>query len=221
MSTFSVTASGNSCLRTGFYGHSWRTDSSGSAYQGTYRGSDTTAPYPRVGVILFNGAGSALNGKNISSITLTTKASGSGNSGSKTLYIRKSNYQSINTSYSPASYVGDSLGTLTGTFYGNTSTFTLNSSSNVSLFYALKSYLEAGNSVITIYTGESTSSTWSSNYLGLTSVTINVTYTDGGYVRIYNGSSWDKYIPYIYDGSNWVRYAPYVYDGSNWSQYGG
>lgn len=224
MSTFSVTASGNSYLRTGWYGYSsWRTDSNGSAFQGTYAGSDTTMPYARVGLIHFNGAGSTLKNKNISSITITTTASSSGygSSSYKTLYIRKSNYQSIDQSYTPASYVGDSLGTLYGIFYSNTNTFTLNSSTNSDLFAALKSYFEAGNSQICIYTSETTSSTYSTNYLSLTSVAITVEYTEGGCVRIWNGSEWAKYIPYIWNGSEWVRYSPYIWNGSQWVLYGG
>lgn len=39
-------------------------------------------------------------------------------------------------------------------------------------------------------------------------------------VYIYNGSSWDKYVPYIYNGSSWDRYVPYIYNGSSWSRYG-
>lgn len=222
MSTFSVTANNDTYLRTGWYGYSsWRTGA--SVFQGTYAGSDTTMPYARVGVIVFNGAGAALKNKNISAITITTTAgqSGYGTTSYKTLYIRKSNYQSIDTSIACASYVGDSLGTLYGIFYSNTNTFTLNSSTNATLFAALKSYLEAGNSAITIYTGETTSSTYSTNFLSLTSVAITVTYTEGGCVRIWNGSEWAKYIPYIWNGSEWVRYSPYIWDGTQWVLYGG
>ena len=223
MSTFSVTANSDSTLKTGWYGYSSYRTTSVSAFQGHYNGSDTTMPYPRVGLIHFSGAGSALKNKNISSITLTTTAGGSGygSSSYKTLYIRKSNYQSINTSIACASYVGDLMGTLYGIFYSNTNTFTLNSSSNSDLFAALKSYFEAGNSQICIYTPETTSATYSTNFLSLTSVSITVTYTEGGCVRIWDGTQWAKYIPYIWDGSQWVRYSPYIWDGTQWVLYGG
>ena len=34
------------------------------------------------------------------------------------------------------------------------------------------------------------------------------------YVKIYNGSSWVKAIPWIYNGSKWVRAMPWTYNGS-------
>lgn len=49
------------------------------------------------------------------------------------------------------------------------------------------------------------------------SVSLTHTYES---VYIYNGSSWDKYVPYIYNGSSWDRYVPYIYNGSSWSRYG-
>ena len=42
-----------------------------------------------------------------------------------------------------------------------------------------------------------------------------------GMVRIYNGSSWDRYSVQIYNGSSWDRYRPYVYNGSSWEPYDG
>ena len=49
------------------------------------------------------------------------------------------------------------MGTLTGKFYSNTVTHTLNASSNAALFAAMKAYFEAGNSVLVLYNGETSS----------------------------------------------------------------
>ena len=224
MSTFSVTASGNSYLRTGWYGYNiWRDDENGSAFQGTYAGADTTMPYPRVGLIHFNEAGSTLEGKDISSITITTVpgASGYGNDTYKTLYIYESNYQYIDQSIPPANYIGNALGTIYGSFYRNTSTFVLSPDSNSEVFSALKSYFESGNSQICIFVDEDIISDYSANYLCVTSVSITIEYSEGGCVRIWNGTEWVKYIPHIWDGSKWVKYSPYIWDGSKWVLYGG
>lgn len=76
--------------------------------------------------------------------------------------------------------VGATLGTLTGKFYGNTSSYVLSASSNAALFAALKTYLEAGNSAIVLYNGETSSSSgYSPNYARITSATISVTYVEG------------------------------------------
>ena len=60
MSTFSATANGGSTIGYAQYGSSsWSTGSGNGACQGAYKG--TTAAKSRVGVMVFNGAGAALN----------------------------------------------------------------------------------------------------------------------------------------------------------------
>ena len=77
MGTFSATANSSSTIGYAQYGSSsWSTGSSSGACQGAYRG--TTAAKSRVGVMVFNGAGAALKGKLIQSITLTITCSGAG-----------------------------------------------------------------------------------------------------------------------------------------------
>lgn len=77
MSTFSATANSNSTIGYAQYGSSsWSTGSSSGACQGAYQG--TTAAKSRVGVMVFSGAGTALKGKLIQSITLTITSSGRG-----------------------------------------------------------------------------------------------------------------------------------------------
>ena len=40
--------------------------------------------------------------------------------------------------------------------------------------------------------------------------------TSAGGVRINNGSTWNRYIPYIYTNSEWKRAIPYIHNGSSW-----
>ena len=137
MGTFSATANSSSTIGYAQYGSSsWSTGSSSGACQGAYQG--TTAAKSRVGVMVFSGVGAALKGKLIQSITLTITSSGAGSgSSSKKLTFCQANYQSLNTGVRGSAQVGATLGTLTGKFYSNTVTHTLNASSNAALFAAM------------------------------------------------------------------------------------
>ena len=97
MGTFSATANGGSTIGYAQYGSSsWSTGSGNGACQGAYQG--TTAAKSRVGVMVFNGAGTALKGKLIQQISLSITCSGAGSgSSSKVLTFHKANYQSLNT----------------------------------------------------------------------------------------------------------------------------
>ena len=190
MSTFSATANSSSTIGYAQYGSSsWSTGSSSGACQGAYQG--TTAAKSRVGVMVFSGAGAALKGKLIQNITLTITSSGAGSgSSSKKLTFCQANYQSLNTGVRGSAQVGATMGTLTGKFYSNTVTHTLNASSNAALFAAMKAYFEAGNSVLVLYNGETSSSSgYSSNYARVTSCTISVSYIDA-VVWYRDGSTW-------------------------------
>ena len=193
MGTFSATANSSSTIGYAQYGSSsWSTGSSSGACQGAYQG--TTAAKSRVGVMVFSGAGAALKGKLIQNITLTITSSGAGSgSSSKKLTFCQANYQSPNTGVRGSAQVGATMGTLTGKFYSNTVTHTLNASSNAALFTAMKAYFEAGNSVLVLYNGETSSSSgYSSNYARVTSCTISVTYIDA-VVWYRDGGTWASY----------------------------
>lgn len=43
----------------------------------------------------------------------------------------------------------------------------------------------------------------------------------GGFVSIWNGSSWINTTPYIWNGSSWVKVTPYIWTGSEWKQASG
>jgi hypothetical protein len=50
-------------------------------------------------------------------------------------------------------------------------------------------------------------------------ITVVLTYTeDDKTVSYYDGSSWQKCIPYYYNGSSWQKCVPYYYTGSAWKE---
>lgn len=165
MSTFTATANTTNTIGYALYGStSWSRGTSNGACQGAYQG--TTASKSRVGVMVFSGAGAALQGKQITQIALTITCSGAGSSSSsKKLSFCRANYQTLQTGITGSSQVGAALGTLTGKFYSNTVTHTLNATTNAALFTAMKEYLSQGNSALVLYNGETSSSSgYSTNY---------------------------------------------------------
>ena len=124
-STFRATANSNTTIGYVWYGsNEWAVGSSEGACQGAYMA--TKPSQSRVGLMLFNGAGAALRGKVIQSITLkiTCSGAGSGSSG-KVLSFHRANVQAFDKSLRGSAQVGAALGTLTGKFYSNTTTHTL------------------------------------------------------------------------------------------------
>lgn len=218
MATFTATAGSNTTIGYAQYGSTtWNKGVSNGACQGAYQG--TSASASRVGMMFFSGAGAALRGKIITNITLkiTSSSAGSGST-SKKLTFHKANYQTFNTSVKGSAQVGNTLGTLTGKFYGNTATHTLNESTNTALFNAMKAYFAAGNSVLIIYNGEtSSSSSYSSNYARLTTVVLTVTYMEAT-VWYCDNSVWRQCAVWYCHNGTWVQCAPYYNSGGSWIQ---
>lgn len=133
--------------------------------------------YNYVGIVCFSGM--ALTNKVITGISMTIVSSkaGYGTGHTKTVYVRKSNYQNTSASVTGANYCGDALGTFTGAFYGNTTTIALSGS----LLSNLAGYFASGNNTICIYnpSPEKSSQGYSKNYLQWSSVSMTVTYTEG------------------------------------------
>ena len=216
MATFTATANSNSTIGYAQYGSTtWNRGTTNGACQGAYQG--TSASRSRVGVMVFSGAGAALKGKIITQITLriTCSAAGSGSS-SKKLSFRRANYQSLQTGVTGSAQVGAALGTLTGKFYNNTVTHTLNASTNAVLFEAMKDYFAEGNSVLVLYNGETSSSSgYSSNYARVTTCVLTVTYMDAT-VWYRNGSTWKQCTVWYRNGGSWVQVVPYYRNGGTW-----
>lgn len=216
--TFTATANSNTTIGYALYGSSsWNKGSSSGACQGAYQG--TSASSSRVGVMVFTNAGGTLRGKIIQGITfsITCSSAGSGSS-SKVLTFHQAALQEISSGTKGSDMVGATLGTLTGKFYGNTTSHTLNASSNAAFFTALAAYLKAGNSALVLYNGETSSSSgYSTNYARITSITITVTYISA-FVWYRNGSTWVQCAVYYRLNGAWILVQPYYRNGSSWIQ---
>ena len=214
--TLTATADSSTTIGHALYGRTtWNKGSTQGACQGAYQG--TSADKSRVGIMIFTGAGSALAGKVIQSIALSITCPAAGSSSeSKVLTFHKSNAQAMPSGVTGSSVVGETLGTLTGRFYNNTTTYTLSASSNAALFNALAAYLKAGNSALVIYNGETSSSSgYSGNFARVSSVTITVTYANAT-VWYRNGNSWVECAVYYRLNGAWVRVVPYYNSGGTW-----
>ena len=216
--TFTATANSNTTIGYANYGSTtWNKGSSSGACQGAYQG--TSASTSRVGVMVFTNAGATLKGKVIQSIALsiTCSSAGSGSS-SKVLTFHKATQQSFPSGIKGSAMIGDTLGTLTDKFYGNTTTHYFTPLTNSDLYYALAAYLRAGNSALVLYNGEtSTSSGYSTNYARVTSITITV-YYESATVWYNNNGTWVQCAVYYNNGGTWVQVAPYYNSGGTWVQ---
>ena len=214
------TASANTSNTIGYAkkgSDNWNTGTGNGAMQGAYHGTKDTDS--RVGVMVFPGAGAVLKGKTIKKITLAITAGESGSSGSgKVLTFCKARYQYLNTSVYGGSQIGDTLGTIKGKFYGNTQTIPLDETYNTALFNALCAYFKEGNSALTIFNGETSSSSgYSDNYARITSCTITVEYSSG-VMYVYKNGAWVKCSVWVRKNGTWVRVKPYFYKNGEWKK---
>ena len=159
----------------------------------------------------------ALKGKIITQIALTITCSSAGSSStSKKLSFRRANYQSLKTGITGSAQVGDSLGTLSGKFYGNTVIHTLNATTNTALFNAMKAYLAEGNSALVLYNAETSSSSgYSTNYARVTTCVITVTYMDATVWYCDNGT-WRRCTVWYCNSGAWIQCVPYYNSGGTW-----
>ena len=133
--------------------------------------------YNYVGIISFSGMN--LANKVITGIWLDIDAekAGYGASSTKTVFLRKANYQNgIASGIAGWQYTGDELGTFDGSFYGNYTSYYITGS----LFNAMAAYISAGNNSFTIYNPYASASShgYSYNYLQWSSVVITITYEE-------------------------------------------
>ena len=133
--------------------------------------------YNLVGIINFSGL--SLAGKLITAVsfTFTSDAAGYGDWYTKTVYLRKSLYQAASESnITGGGYYGDALGTFTGSFYSNTTSYAMSGT----LLTNIASYLALGNNTFCIYNPNPVSSSngYATNYLQWSAVTITVTYEE-------------------------------------------
>lgn len=133
--------------------------------------------YNLVGIISFTGMNLANKVISSISLTMTSTKAGFGAGHTKTVFLRKAVYQNASTDVTGGQYVGDALGTFDGSFYDNTTSYTMSGT----LLTNMANYIAAGNNTFTIYnpTPSASYQGWSNNYLQWTNVTITVTYTEG------------------------------------------
>lgn len=135
-----------------------------------------TDDYNFVGVVSFPGMN--LGNRKISSISfnIVSANAGLGISHTKTVYVRKSNYQNTTQAVNGIAFVGDLLGTFTGAFYNNTVDVKLSGS----LLTNLGNYFATGANTFTLYNPNpvKSSHSYSTNYLQWNSVTMTVEYSD-------------------------------------------
>ena len=137
-----------------------------------------TNDYNFVGIVHFSGL-SLLN-KVITGITLrvTSTEAGYGAGTTKTVFLRKSKYQAASESgVTGGNYYGDALGTFTGSFYGNTTSYEFSGT----LFNTVAAYLQAGNNTFCLFNPSPSASSqgYSYNYLQWNAATLYVTYEEG------------------------------------------
>ena len=214
--TFTATANSSSTIGYAQYGSTtWNTGSSNGACQGAYQG--TTAAKSRVGVMVFTNAGTTLKVIQSIKFSITCSAAGSSSS-SKVLTFKEAKYQAPASGLKGSDLVGTTLGTLTGKFYNNTTTHTLNASTNASLFSKMAAYFAAGNQTLVIHNGETSSSSgYSTNYARITSITITVTYV-AATVWYNNNGTWVQCAVYYCNNGTWVQVTPYYNSGGTWIQ---
>lgn len=133
--------------------------------------------YNFVGIVNFPGL--SLVNKVITGISLKVSSAqaGYGAGSTKTVYVRRSNYQAASQSgVTGLNYCGAALGTFTGSFYGNTTTYSFSGD----LLTNLASYFAEGANTFCLYNPSPVKSSqgYSKNYLQWSSATITITYEE-------------------------------------------
>ena len=154
-----------------------KTNSSSNAKNGVACQEFYDSSYNYVGVVCFSGMN--LAGKVITGIWLSIDAAraGYGAGSTKTVYMRKANYQNSSASgVTGLGYKGDALGTFNGSFFGNSTSYQMTGT----LFNNMAAYISQGNNTFTIYNPSPSASSqgYSNNYLQWESVVITVMYEE-------------------------------------------
>ena len=154
-----------------------KTNSSSNAKNGVACQEFYDSSYNYVGIVCFPGMN--LANKVITGIWLSIDAAraGYGAGSTKTVYLRKANYQnSIASGVTGLGYKGDALGTFTGSFFGNSTFYQMSGT----LFTNMAAYISQGNNTFTIYNPSPSASSqgYAYNYLQWESVTITITYEE-------------------------------------------
>ena len=170
-----------------------------AASSSNYKASDASQEFydstqPLVGVLSFSGMNLANKVITAIQLTITAAKAGYGASHTKTVYLRRSNYQGgIVTGVTGINYVGTALGTFDGSFYGNTTSYNIAGT----LLTNMANYIAQGNNTFTLYNPSATATShgYSYNYLQWSAVTMTVTYEEGVSAPTVSAASTDMGVP--------------------------
>lgn len=177
-----VTYTGSLSTKLKTSGDKYYSSNAGQGYQ-KYAASNL------VGIVAFPDMN--LGGKLVQSVSLSVTANSSGTGAwyTKTVYLNRATVQgAIDTTTTGQNYVGNALGTFTGSFYNNTTSNAITGT----LLTGVAAYIEAGNNTFVIYEESPTKSSYgdySANFMVWTACSITVTYEEGASVPTTNVSS--------------------------------
>lgn len=158
--------------------------STAGAMQGMYTGS-----YPRVGVMLFGDLhAEKWSDKIISKISMELTFAGAGYNREKTISLYRGAKSTITGT--GESMIGVKIGDFKtgGAAYKSTLTVEFSESTNTNVFLQLVSWLQAAaTNTLTIYRDETTTSTYTENYLQITAATLTIEHEPAG-----SGGTLDK-----------------------------
>ena len=159
----------------------------------------------------------------ITFITTCTSGAGAGNWATKTLKFRESTVANptISTGGAGSSFVGGTLGNLSGTDFYSASNVSRMVDPTSTLFTRLKAYLESGGHTVVLYAADDVpSSGYSDNYLYIDVLKIVITYEEG-LVYYATGGVHQKCQVFFPVNGVWVQCIPHYGTDGAWHQCGG
>lgn len=185
--------------------------STGFARQGRY---STTH---NIGLLVFPSlANHFMAGKQIVDISMRFVSAEAGSNRNKRAYFHRSSRTTF--SGGTGGLVGDYLGYISGTFYGNTVTVSSLKTSYASVFSAFKAYLESGGRAMALYRDERPNDyTWSDNYLQFNAVVMTIEYVES-HVWCWdaNAGEWKRCRAHFRRDGQWIPCNTYRHNATEW-----
>lgn len=219
MATITFFAEGDSLAYSRYDESNWNF---GVATQGIQGSTDRNKS--RVGFLQFpKGLVSMIQGKTIKEVKIRLTFGAYGTERTKTVGFHTAAIQEVDRTLTGRRHLGERICDILvepDFAYNTTIEYSLTSSSTDALLNKVSSYLQAGNYSIVIYMDDdppSSASSWSKNFLGVTSAAIIIDYDDGDDVVYYrNGSNWVKCNMYYRNNNQWVKVVPYYRNNDTW-----
>lgn len=165
-----------------------------------------------------------LKGKQIKEISLAFGNHPGGANRIKSVNLYSSLRTTVTDAAKGSDFVGTKLGTISGRFYNNTVTVTLNRTSNAALFEALRAQLRSGADGSNIIVSRSPNlpdniygggAYYSANYCEMDGLTVTVTLEDATVFYGMDGN-WVECEAYIGDGGEWKRVSAKLGKDGEW-----